>query len=177
MTVEERAAQIELLLMDCDGVLTDGGLYYSRTDIPEMKRFHVQDGTAIQLAQAQGLRVGIISGRESIALTERAKELGLSYCFQNVEDKAEAVSRIYDECHIDTRRVAYVGDDLPDLRAFACVGLPIAVANAVDEVKFYARYITKARGGQGAVREVVELLLKAQGKWQDALRPFISFPL
>jgi 3-deoxy-D-manno-octulosonate 8-phosphate phosphatase (KDO 8-P phosphatase) len=166
--VKDRAAQVRVLLMDVDGVLTDGRIYLvaqPEGEATEMKVFSAHDGAGLKMARMAGLRTGVITGRESSATTRRAREMDMEFVYQGVAEKLAAYRRITRSAHIDDAEIAYVGDDLPDLPILTRVGLAVAVANAVPEVKSRAHYITNATGGAGAVREVVELILKAQGKW------------
>jgi 3-deoxy-D-manno-octulosonate 8-phosphate phosphatase (KDO 8-P phosphatase) len=155
----ERAAKVKLLLMDCDGVLTDGKLHYSK-DGEEIKTFHVHDGQGIVNWNLAGFRSGIITGRESGMLKRRAEELGIHYLIQKSKDKTKDFFGIIRKAGVSREEVAYIGDDLPDLELLKLVNLPIAVANCVDEIKGSVLYITNKNGGAGAVREVIDLLLK-----------------
>jgi 3-deoxy-D-manno-octulosonate 8-phosphate phosphatase (KDO 8-P phosphatase) len=172
--IEDRARRIRLLLMDCDGVLTDGSVIYTAEGehaLELTKVFHIHDGQGLRLAKQAGLQLGLISGRNSVAVAVRARELGFAYVFQGVEDKLavyEDFSRQYGDAVI-----AYIGDDLPDLPLLRRVGLAIAVADAVSDAQRYAHYITQRPGGRGAVREAIELVLKAQRKWDEAIQPFV----
>ncbi len=168
-----RARRIELLLMDVDGVLTDGRIYllgWPDGAVSELKVFHAQDGAALKLARELGLRTGIITGRLSAATEERAREIGIEFLCQNASAKLPAYLQILRQAGLEDAQVAYIGDDLPDLPVLRRAGLAIAVNNAVPEVKRVAHYVTRCRGGEGAVREVVELLLRARGQWQRLLR-------
>ena len=168
-----RARNIRLLLMDVDGVLTDGRVYLiSRPDgtALEMKAFSAYDGAGLKLARRAGLRTGLITGRESAATTRRARELDMEFVYQGIADKAAAFRKLVQRAQVEESQIAYVADDLPDLPILEHVGLAIAVANAVPEVKRKAHYVTRASGGKGALREVVELLLKAQGQWAAVAR-------
>ena len=169
--VLQRARRIRLLLVDVDGVLTDGGirlLSWPDGKVTEMKVFNSQDGVALKLLRRAGVQTGMITGRECAANVHRAKELGMDYVNQNTHTKIPAFLHILERAAVAPEETAYVGDDLPDLGVMERVGLAVAVANATDAVKRQAHYITRASGGAGAVREVVELILRAQGKW-DAL--------
>ena len=171
--VIKRAKQIRVLLMDVDGVLTDGRIYLiSQPDgsATEMKAFSAYDGAGLKLARMAGLRTGLITGRESAATSRRARELDMEFVYQGSAEKIVAYRKLLQRAGFDESEIAYVGDDLPDLPILARVGLAVAVANAVPEVKHQAHYVTRTSGGHGAVREVVELLLKAQGKWESLLR-------
>jgi len=156
------ATRIKLLLMDCDGVLTDGRLYFSAGG-EEMKVFDVRDGQGLVSWHKAGGISGIISGRSSRIVDVRAGELGIKFVHQGVEDKIQAFLAILAEAYIsDPAEVAYIGDDVPDIPLLKKVGLPVAVADAVVEAKAAAAYVTEAKGGRGAVREVCDLLLKAK---------------
>lgn len=156
------AARIKLLLMDCDGVLTDGRLYFSAAG-EEMKVFDVRDGQGLVSWHKVGYSSGIISGRSSGIVDLRAAELGIKFVHQRVEDKIQAFLAILAEAYIsDPAEVAYIGDDIADIPLLKMVGLPVAVADAVSEVKDEAAFVTEAPGGRGAVREVTDLLLSAQ---------------
>lgn len=160
----EIARRVELLLLDCDGVLTDGRLYFT-AEGEAAKAFHVRDGQGIVLWHKAGFQTGIISGRDSGGIVEtRAKELGMHYVVTASENKINDLEKILSDTGIESRRVAYVGDDIGDIGLMGRVGLPVAVADAVDETKAAARYITKMKGGEGAVREVIDLLLSVKGR-------------
>ena len=172
-SVAKRAKKIRLLLMDVDGVLTDGRIYLQ--SLPggtprELKVFNAHDGAGLKLAHGLGLRTGIITGRDSAATTRRAREIDMDFIYQNHAEKLPAYEEILRKAGLRDAEVAYIGDDLPDLTVLRRVGLAVAVANAVPEVKSAAHYVTARSGGDGAVREVVELLLKVQGKWSQAIR-------
>lgn len=163
-----RARKVRLLLMDVDGVLTDGRVYLQSFpgDIAlEMKAFHSQDGAGLKLARLAGLRTGIITGRESAATTRRAQENGMEFVYQGRDEKGPAYEEILRRAQASDAEVAFIADDLPDLPVLRRAGLAVAVANAVPEVKGLAHLVTKRHGGEGAVREVIEFILKAQGKW------------
>jgi 3-deoxy-D-manno-octulosonate 8-phosphate phosphatase (KDO 8-P phosphatase) len=172
---EKRARSIRLLLLDVDGVLTDGRLIYDGMG-REYKAFHIHDGQGIVLLQRAGIKVGFLSGRISSAVKVRAKELGIWLIRQKVVDKGNALKAICKRGRMEEEEVCYMGDDLIDLPAFGRVGLAVAVADAAEELKSCAHYITRKRGGQGAVRELCELILKAQGKWQEAIGPYFPKP-
>ena len=157
-----RARKIKLLLMDCDGVLTDGRLYYTENG-EQMKVFNVRDGQGIVSWHKAGFRSGIISGRNAKKILEqRATELGMHYIKACSLDKAKDFEDILQDAKLTSEEVAYIGDDLGDICLLEKVGLPIAVADAAAEVDFYIIYKTKAKGGFGAVREVTDLLLRAK---------------
>lgn len=159
--VLERAKKVKLLLMDCDGVLTDGRLYYSDKG-EELKVFNVRDGQGIVMWHQAGFESGIISGRSSKIVSVRATELGMRYIKIGSQDKAKDFAEIFERANVSIEEVAYAGDDLPDIVLMKKVGFPIAVGDAVEEVKSQAIYVTNSEGGFGAVREVVDLLLKAK---------------
>ncbi|MFI5373373.1 MAG: KdsC family phosphatase [Candidatus Rokuibacteriota bacterium] len=164
MTAAPRAARIRLLILDVDGVLTDGGLLYGASG-EETKRFHVHDGLALVAARKAGLQVAVLSSRASAAVTRRMTELGVSEVHQGVMDKASALAALCERLGVPISAVAMMGDDLPDLAAMGRVGLALAPANAVAEVKRVAHWVARRRGGDGAVREAVEMLLKARRAW------------
>jgi len=170
--IQERAARIKLLLMDCDGVLTDGRIWILENG-EDQKAFHTRDGLGIDLLHRAGLKSGIISGRTSSALERRAQSLGVSYLWQGRDDKRQAFADTLTQSQVTNEAVAFVGDDLTDLPLMKQSGLAVAVADAVAEVKAHAHYVTKAKGGKGAVREVVELILKAQGRWDDLVKSYL----
>jgi 3-deoxy-D-manno-octulosonate 8-phosphate phosphatase (KDO 8-P phosphatase) len=159
--------------MDVDGVLTDARIYLQSLpdgSAVEMKAFNAYDGAGLKMARACGIRTGIITGRESAATSRRAREMGMDFVYQKRADKLPAYEEILRRAKRNDVEVAYVGDDLPDLPLLARVGLAVAVANAAPEVQRAAHYVTRRSGGDGAIREVVELILKAQGKWAAAVR-------
>jgi 3-deoxy-D-manno-octulosonate 8-phosphate phosphatase (KDO 8-P phosphatase) len=172
-SVLAKAKKIHVLLMDVDGVLTDGRVWLASWPdgtAHEIKGFDAYDGQGLMLAHAMGLRTGVITGRESPAVARRAKELGLEFVYQGQASKTAAFEEILAKSGARAEEVCYVADDLPDLPVLRRVGLAVAVGNAAPEVKEAAHYVTKHGGGGGAVREVVELILKAQGKWAQAIR-------
>ncbi len=173
MTLQERASRIKLLLMDCDGVLTDGRIWLFDSG-EEQKGFHTRDGLGLELWHRAGLKSGIISGRTSSAVERRARALRISFIFQGVEDKVKAFGETLDQAGVTSAETAYIGDDLNDIPLILQAGLGIAVADAAPEAREHAHYVTKLAGGQGAVREVIELILKAQGRWDDLIAPYIS---
>ena len=167
--LRKRAAQIELLLMDVDGTMTDGGvtlLSQSDETALEIKTFDAHDGQGLTLAHTAGLRTGCITGRESSALLRRAREMKMEFIYMKQPFKMPAYEEILRKAGVPDRLVAYVGDDLPDLPLMRRAGLAVAVGDAVPEVKRAAQYITKARAGHGAIREAVELILKSKGLWE-----------
>lgn len=159
--------------MDCDGVLTDGRIWILEHG-GDQKAFHTRDGLGIELLHRAGLMSGIISGRTSSALERRAQSLGVSFLWQGRADKREAFADTLAQAKIANDNVAFVGDDLTDLPLMVRVGFAVAVADAAAEVKAHAHYVTTANGGYGAVREVVELILKAQGRWDDLVKSYFT---
>jgi 3-deoxy-D-manno-octulosonate 8-phosphate phosphatase (KDO 8-P phosphatase) len=173
--LSQRAARVKLLLMDVDGVLTDGRLINVPApdgSIFESKAFDSQDGIALQWLSWHGIATGVISGRVSPATAERARQVKMSYVYQGHIEKIPILREICAQSGIAPEDIAYAGDDLTDVVVMRRVGLAIATANARPEVKRAAHYVTAVAGGQGAVREIVELLLKAQGLWSDILKKY-----
>jgi 3-deoxy-D-manno-octulosonate 8-phosphate phosphatase (KDO 8-P phosphatase) len=162
--MEQRLGKVRLLLLDVDGVLTDGRIIYDN-DGGESKCFDVKDGHALKLLQRAGLQVGIITGRRSAIVQRRADELGIRILCQGAKNKLEPYRKILAECGFEDEQVAYVGDDLVDLPILLRVGFAATVADAIDEVKAMAHYVARCPGGRGAVREICELLLKKTGRW------------
>ncbi len=157
--MKDRALKVKMLLMDVDGVLTDGRLYY--TDSGEaVKVFDVRDGLGIKMAQSMGVKTGVISGRDSEALKRRLEELGIDEIHMGRYKKEEVLEEILRRHRLSEEEVLFIGDDLVDVPVLKRVGFPVAVRNAPEEVKRHAVYITRSEGGRGAVREVVDLLLK-----------------
>lgn len=169
--LHRRAAAIKLLVLDVDGVMTDGSIVLDNHGV-ETKAFHVRDGSGIKLWQQAGRRVAIITGRASHVVQLRAAELGIERVRQGVGDKLEALEELLASGELQADQACFVGDDLPDLAAMRRCGLSVAVADACAEARVAAHYVTRAGGGRGAVREVVELLLGAQDRWNDLLRHF-----
>lgn len=167
----QKARDIKLLVLDVDGVLTDGHLWYGNSG-EELKAFHIQDGLGIKLLQRAGVDVAIITGRTSQLVARRGAELGIKYIVQGREDKLVALRALASELNIALEEIAYAGDDLPDLSAIAAVGLGIAVANAMPYVAQHAAYKTARNGGDGAVREMCDLILQAQGKFDSMLERY-----
>ncbi|MCC0177240.1 HAD hydrolase family protein [Waterburya agarophytonicola K14] len=151
--------RVRLLALDVDGILTDGGLYYTENG-EVCKKFNVKDGKGIKLLMQSGIEVAIISANDSYATIHRAQKLGIDNCFIGVEDKLTVLKNLCDKLDLSLSQVAYMGDDLNDLPILKAVGFPITVADAISENKTNSIYITEAVGGQGAVREVCNLLLQ-----------------
>jgi 3-deoxy-D-manno-octulosonate 8-phosphate phosphatase (KDO 8-P phosphatase) len=163
--VSARAQKIKLLLMDCDGVLTDGRLYYDENG-EALKVFHVRDGQGLVMWHKAGHHSGIISGRSLNLVVRRAQELGIEFIHQKCENKIVNFEMILKEAEISAAETAFIGDDIADIDLMYRVGFAAAVGDAVEEAKSSAHYVTVNKGGRGAVREVTDLLLKAQGKWK-----------
>ncbi len=161
--IHSRAAKIRLLLLDVDGVLTDGKIYLGRGG-EEMKSFHVRDGSALVRCRRAGVGVALISGRKSGAVAIRGRELGIDDIYQGVEDKVVVMEELLDRYSCDARETAYIGDDLPDRAVMRRVGLSVAVADGHPDLLREADYITASRGGEGAVMEVVEMILTGRGR-------------
>lgn len=167
--LKKRAAQIELVLMDVDGTMTDGSVtLLSQPDgtALEIKTFDAHDGQGLTLAHTAGLRTGCITGRESSALLRRAREMKMEFIYMKQPLKMPAYEEILRKAGVSDSVVAYIGDDLPDIPLMRRAGLAIAVGNAVAEVKQAAHYITRAAAGRGAVRDAIELILKSKGIWE-----------
>jgi 3-deoxy-D-manno-octulosonate 8-phosphate phosphatase (KDO 8-P phosphatase) len=171
LSVRNKARRIKLLLLDLDGVLTDGGIVIDHRG-EETKRFDVRDGHGIRLLQRAGIQIGIISGRSSRAAAHRARDLGIELLYQGADDKVAVYEKIKRRTGLKDREIAYVGDDLVDLPLLRRVGLSIAVNDCWKDLKRLTDHVTRAPGGRGAVREVAELLLKAQRKWQSVLQRY-----
>ena len=163
-SVRRKAAKIKLLLLDVDGVLTDGRIIIDDRGV-ETKQFHVRDGQGIALLRSAGVEIGFITGRSSAVVRHRAKDLGVRLVFQGVANKLACYAEIKRRQGLKDEQIAYVGDDLIDLPVLLRAGLAFSVADGWPGLSAAADYVTAAAGGQGAVREVAELLLKAQGKW------------
>ena len=173
MDTVKKAVPIKLLLLDVDGVMTDGRISYD-SDRTECKSFHIHDGLGIKLLQSAGVQVGIVTGRNSPMVKRRALELGITLLLQGREDKWAAMQAIQKELDLSLDEVAYMGDDLPDLAAVRHAGLGIAPANAVAIVREHADLVTERRGGEGAVREACEFILQAQNKLDNLLQSYLG---
>jgi len=177
--LHRRAAGIQVLLMDVDGVLTDGRLYFvpdAQGKIVETKAFDSQDGIALRWLTWYDIQTGVISGRDSPATLERAQQVGMKWVFQGHIEKIPLFEQIMAEARVSRDQVAYIGDDLTDIVIMRRVGLTFAPANARVEVKHAANVVTSAAGGSGAVREAIEVLLKARGVWDELLRKYEVVP-
>jgi YrbI family 3-deoxy-D-manno-octulosonate 8-phosphate phosphatase len=166
-----RLAKVQLLLVDVDGVLTDGGVTWNNEGI-EQKTFHIRDGLGIKLWQRAGGRTGIVTGRSSRVVQLRAQELGIEIVRQGVDDKLEVTAAVLADCGVSWEQTAFIGDDLPDLSVVTRCGVGVAVANACPELIEAAALVTRLPGGHGAVREVIEQMLKARGAWDAIVRRY-----
>ncbi len=173
MTLEERLARVELLLLDVDGVLTDGRVVLDDRGV-ETKAFDVRDGHGLKLLQRAGVDVGFVTGRRSRVVEHRARELGVREVHQGVRNKVEVVRSILGRRGLAPERVAYVGDDLVDLPVLTQVGVGITVADAPVYVRERVHWVTSRPGGRGAVREVCEAILKARGAWDAVTRKYFD---
>jgi 3-deoxy-D-manno-octulosonate 8-phosphate phosphatase (KDO 8-P phosphatase) len=168
-----KAKNIKMLILDVDGVLTDGSIILDN-DGNEYKSFHVRDGHGIKMLIRAGIDVAIITGRHSKVVERRAHELGITEVFQKCHDKRTAYRKLVEQYMLQDREVAYIGDDIVDAPIMALVGLPIAVADATEDTKSHALLVTESRGGRGAVREVTDFILKAKGIWQGMFDDYFT---
>jgi 3-deoxy-D-manno-octulosonate 8-phosphate phosphatase (KDO 8-P phosphatase) len=171
--MKKRLEKIKLLLLDVDGVLTDGRITYDNQGV-ETKSFDVKDGHGLKLLQRAGLKVGIITGRRSKIVDLRARELGIELLFQGAKMKLEPYEKILKELLLRDEEVAYVGDDVVDLPILQRVGFAVTVADGVEEVRERVHYVTRQPGGRGAVREVCDLLLKQSDRWDEVTRRYFE---
>lgn len=169
----EKIKKIKILILDVDGVLTDGQIFINDKGI-EIKAFDVKDGHGIRMAQRAGLRIAFLSGRKSKAVIKRAKELGVVDVLQGILYKLEGYEALQEKYRLEPEEIAYVGDDVIDIPVLRRVGFSIAVLDATDEVKEVVHYITRLPGGRGAVREVIDLILKVQGHWNEVMERYYS---
>ena len=172
VSINQRANRVQLLLMDCDGVLTDGRIWILE-DGEDQKGFNTKDGLGLNLLHRAGLRSGIISGRQSSALERRAEALGISFVRQGCENKVAAFEEILTKAEVDASNVAFIGDDLKDIPLMRRSGLAVAVNDAIEETLRCAHFVTTKNGGEGAVRETIELILKAQDRWDDLVKDYL----
>lgn len=170
--VMKLAARVRLLAVDVDGVLTDGRLYFAE-DGQEFKTFDTQDGHGLKMLMNAGIACAIITGRTTQLVARRARNLGIEHLMQGREDKLVALRELSAQLGIALEHIAYVGDDWPDLPAIRAAGLGVAVANAHAELRLHADYVTTLEGGRGAVREVCDLILRAQDRYDAALAPYL----
>jgi 3-deoxy-D-manno-octulosonate 8-phosphate phosphatase (KDO 8-P phosphatase) len=164
-TVKRIARDIKMLMLDVDGVLTDGSIILDNEG-NEYKSFHVRDGHGIKMLIHAGIHVAIITGRHSRVVERRAQELGITEVFQKCHDKRTVYKKLVEQYLLDDREVAYIGDDIVDAPIMDMVGLPVAVSDATEDTKAFAVLVTKSRGGRGAVREITDFILKSKGIWQ-----------
>jgi 3-deoxy-D-manno-octulosonate 8-phosphate phosphatase (KDO 8-P phosphatase) len=168
---EKRLRNIKLLLLDVDGVMTDGSIVYNGSG-EEIKAFSARDGLGIRMLMETGINIGIVTGRSSDALYHRCKNLHIQLIFAGVSDKAAVLDKITEKTGIKEDNIAYIGDDLPDIPIMKKVGIPIAVAGAHENVIEIAGIVTSLKGGAGAIREVCEAVIKAQGNWQAVIKKY-----
>lgn len=173
--MRERLQKIQLLILDVDGVMTDGRIIYDNHGV-ETKAFDVKDGHGLKLLQRAGIRVGIITGRSSAVVDKRAAELGITLVYQGAKDKLVPFLEILAKTGLTAEQVAYVGDDYPDLPVLRRVGFAVTVADAIEELKPCVHYVTRQAGGRGAVREVCDLLLKESGRWEEVVGRYFADP-
>ena len=173
MPINAKASQIKLLLFDVDGVLTDGKILL-HADGSESKQFDIKDGTGIIWAQRAGLTVGLLSARTSAATGQRAAQLGITLVHQGVVSKLESYEQIVDSLLLEDEHVAYMGDDVLDLPVLLRVGLATAPADAVEDVRSRVDWVSTASGGQGAARDLIEVILRAQGRWDAILAEYVE---
>ncbi|MCK5552504.1 MAG: HAD-IIIA family hydrolase [Deltaproteobacteria bacterium] len=169
----EKAKNVKLLILDVDGVLTDGRIVIDDRGV-ETKFFDVRDGHGIKLLKRAHIEVAIITGRQSQVVSHRARELGIDSVYQNIHDKLEVYEAILKEKGLKDGEVGFVGDDIVDLPLLKRVGFSAVVADGIEELKPYANYVSKNKGGRGAVREISELILKAQGKWPQLMERYLK---
>ena len=168
---KKKALKIRLVLLDVDGVLTDGRITYAGEG-EEIKSFDVKDGLGVKLLQEAGIEVGILSSRSSRAVSRRARELGMRLVCQGIQEKAAVLAAVARRKNLSAGEIAFLGDDFADLPVFRRVGLAVAVADGIPELRRAAHLITRAPGGKGAVREAAEGILKAQGKWARVVKKY-----
>jgi YrbI family 3-deoxy-D-manno-octulosonate 8-phosphate phosphatase len=175
MSLTAACEKIELILSDVDGVMTDGGIHLL-DDGSQMMKFHIRDGMGVRLWREAGKRFGIVTGRNLESIRRRAADLWLDIVRLGIDDKLPAIDALAAEFNITREQNCYIGDDLLDLATIRAVGLGVAVADAVEDVRRAARYVTSVTGGHGAVREVVELVLKNTSRWDDVLKRYGGTP-
>jgi len=173
LQLTSQARLIRLLVLDVDGVLSDGQLYFGNQG-EEIKAFNSLDGHGIKMLQSTGVKVAIVTGRTSNIVAHRAQQLGIHLLLQGREDKLTALHQLTQHLQLDWSQMSYMGDDLPDLAAIIKVGLGITVPNAANTMALHCQYVTQRQGGQGAVREVCDLIMQAQETWDTALAPYLN---
>ncbi|HEX4412448.1 MAG TPA: HAD hydrolase family protein [Lacipirellulaceae bacterium] len=171
MTLAQTCSKIELILSDVDGVMTDGGIQLL-DDGTQFVKFHIRDGMGVRLWREAGKRFGIVTGRKLDSIRKRAEDLWLDIVRLGIDDKLPAVDELAAELKITREQICYIGDDLLDLKTIQSVGFGVAVADAVEDVRKAAKYTTSVPGGQAAVREVIELILKNTGRWEEVLKRY-----
>ncbi|MDU2063719.1 MAG: HAD hydrolase family protein [Sporomusaceae bacterium] len=171
LSLKERARRIKAIVLDVDGVLTDGRLFFS-ADGEVLKAFHVLDGMGLALSREAGLETAIITGRSSQIVQRRSDELKIGHLYQGVSDKVTALTNLLEEAKLSIEEICYVGDDINDLPLLLSVGLACTVPNGAAEAKEAAHFITQRQGGEGAVREIIEMILKAQSKWDSLINRY-----
>jgi len=164
--MQERLEKIRLLLLDVDGVLTDGGIILDDAG-KQTKTVHVRDGHGMKMLQRTGVQIGIITGRTSQVVEHRMRELGIDLVYQGVKDKLEPFGRICRDLQLDAEQIAYMGDDVVDLPILRRAGFAATVSDASDDVKPFVHYVSRYGGGRGAVREICEMIIRAQGRWDE----------
>jgi 3-deoxy-D-manno-octulosonate 8-phosphate phosphatase (KDO 8-P phosphatase) len=169
--MSQKIIDIQLIVFDVDGVLTDGSIIYGNTG-NEFKRFNIRDGFGIRAARFSGIQVGVLTARSSEVVHRRMEELKIDHYFHGCKNKAEGIQAISERARVSLEQTAFMGDDILDLPAMKKVGYPMAVADAAIEVLETARFVSEAKGGRGAAREAVEHILRAQGKWDEVLEKF-----
>ena len=170
--IRKRILPLSLLLLDVDGVLTDGSIVYTDSG-EELKFFNVRDGLGLRMLMDAGIAVGIVTGRSSGALLKRCENLGIDLVYHGVKDKRAVLENLLRDKGLKPEAVAFAGDDLPDIQIMKAVGFPVAVANADPLVKATALYVTPSAGGHGAIRDICELILKTKGLWPQTLERFL----
>src|SRR5829696_7688133 len=176
MNLADKCAKIELILSDVDGVMTDGGIHIL-DDGQQLVKFHIRDGMGVRLWREAGKRFGIVTGRNLESIRRRASDLWMDIVRLGVDDKLPEVDALAAELGFKREQVCYIGDDLLDLATIRAVGFGVAVADAVEDVRNASKYTTSVRGGQAAVREVIELILKNSGRWEEVLARYSGSPL
>lgn len=171
--VEDRAKKIKLLMLDVDGVLTDGRIIYDNFG-DELKCFNVHDGMGFSLLRNAGIETIIVTSKKSKIVSRRAKEMGVSRVFQSAVEKVRVYEKVLKRCRLKHEEVCYIGDDITDVPILKRVGLAVAVANGTDEVKTTAHYVTKREGGKGAAREIIDLILRSQSKWDEVTKRYLK---
>ena len=173
MLIEGKAEGIKLLILDVDGVLTTGVIYYLSQGV-DMRGFHIQDGLGIQLLQKTGVTVAVISGKKSDAVARRLDELGIKHAYLGHEDKIPAFEELKNQLGLENDQIAYMGDDLPDLPLLRRAGLAITVPQAPEIIQQHADLITKNKGGKGAVREACEFIMKSKNQYQAVIQSYLT---